>query len=182
MMKKDEVDRYMEKNPELFTTIFKELMRLFFELSIDWTIDDIKEFSTNLVNRHLNIKFKNPSELNLYLLSLTSYNEIQRTSLLDEISTMKNYLYAINEKYFFIHLKEIFPNIYNKIIELEENEKAIFNPNQVNLQITQREFAKIVKNNGYNDRFLIFLPKFLLRDKKINENSFKSELSKHQID
>ena len=173
---------YVKKNPKLFDTIGYELMRLFVELSDDWTIDEIKEFSTNLVNRHLKLKFKNPSELNLYLLSLTMYNQIQKTSLLDNISTMKNYLYAIKEKYNFIHLKEIFPNIYNKIIELEENEKAIFNPNKVNLLITQREFAKIVKNNGYNDHFLIFLPKFLLKDKKINLKSFLSEISKQQKD
>lgn len=194
MKKKDLYLDYIKENPELFVTINNELMRLFFELSCYWTIDEIKDFSEMMKIQHSNKLYKDFTDIkntlydffHIQIFAKESINELKElNNQLKETernSRYEEYLSAIEEKYLFVHLKDLFPNIYDKIVELERKGKASFEHEHVNLKITQKEFAKIVKNNGYDIRFLIFLPKFMLRDNKINENSFRSEVSKQEMD
>jgi hypothetical protein len=184
-------------DPDLLSRYFKNISRLLTELTYGWTTDDIKLFISDLDSFNLWNQYKTYKELSLsYIYLLSSHGsikiledryaglnkqiiELERTSseIMEKKAETDRYIKVIKEKNFIIHLKEPFPKIYNKILELEKNDLAEFKMEYINLNITQNNFAEIVANNGYDQSFLIFLPKFRIKGNEIDRKSFISACS-----
>jgi hypothetical protein len=183
----------ISQNGDLYDSILSRLWKLILTLVDGWATEDIKELSTFLNSFNLNGKYKTFKELKLMCIIIsilhTGISGVDINDVLEmkknleetlELQKKKNaelekYENILQEKHFTIHMKDMFPKIHKIILELRENGQAHFEPGHINLRITQRQFARIAVDSGYNSQFLLFLPKFRINGNEINKDSFQTE-------
>lgn len=190
-----------KQNEKELSNIKEKLFSLFLTMSEGWTNDDYKKLSSELNGLHYNGRKYSSSEF-MHAIYILSY-EIEYLAFYKEYSDsikdfnetiIKNkdyllklkkdiekyreyYLSNINEKPFTLYLKDLFPDIYDEIQDLIEENKASEIGGKIELYITIKEFAEKAAKNNYKKDFLLFLKNFTTNGEEIKRGTFITEVS-----